>query len=293
MTENAVGPRERKATIVILTPAEASQLIEARRRGVSTLELSTDLGLSRCTVSLAEDGFQMADGSRVPWAALERLAGGEPRCYTVRDGQLHKIQVYSELLDRSYVLYPTSGAPTALNAGIPMHRVKGIDPLADIRGRLRTVLPIRGEVLDTATGMGYSAIELARRAERVVTIELDPAMVELARQNPWSRPLFELANIERRLGDSTREILKFAAGSFSLVVHDPPTIQLAGAMYSGEFYGEVHRVLQPGGRLFHYIGDLRSRLGRRVGRGAIERLRKAGFRRVEPRPPAFGIVARK
>jgi len=37
----------------------------------------------------------------------------------------------------------------------------------------------------------------------VVTIELDPAMVELQRANPWSRQLFDDPKITRLLGDAT------------------------------------------------------------------------------------------
>ncbi|MGH2522299.1 MAG: hypothetical protein ACRDH2_07335 [Anaerolineales bacterium] len=45
--------------------------------------------------------------------------------------------------------------------------------------------------------------------------------------------------------------------------------------------------------MFHYIGDLESTLGRRVSRGAMRRLQEAGFVRVRPYPPVYGLVAFK
>ena len=142
-------------------------------------------------------------------------------------------------------------------------------------------------------GLGYTAIEAARTAERVITIELDPAVLEIAQQNPYSRELFTNPRIERRIGDSYDEVEGFAPETFSCIIHDPPTIQLAGDLYSGDFYRELYRILKPRGRLFHYIGDLKSASGSRVVKGVIERLNAAGFRSVTRRPEAFGVLAQK
>ena len=46
-----------------------------------------------------------------------------------------------------------------------------------------------------------------------------------------------------------------------------------------------------GGRVVHYIGDPQSPNGARTTRGVVERLRAAGFARVQPNPAAFGVVA--
>ena len=56
---------------------------------------------------------------------------------------------------------------------------------------------------------------------------------------------------------------------------------------------ELYRVLRRGGRLFHYIGDLESRSGGVVSKGAMRRLHEAGFERVERQPEAFALVAYK
>jgi predicted methyltransferase len=146
-------------------------------------------------------------------------------------------------------------------------------------------------VLDTATGLGYTAIEAARTAERVITIELDPAGLEIARQNPWSRALFDNPRIEQIVGDAFEEVRCLPDLLFSRVIHDPPALSLAGELYSGAFYRELHRVLRRNGRLFHYIGDPESASGRNTTRGVLRRLQEAGFTRVARRPEAFGVVA--
>jgi len=76
---------------------------------------------------------------------------------------------------------PTDGAPTMLLSGIPMHRFKDTDPHADTLCKIEALFPVTGQALDTATGLGYTAIQLAHRA-RVITIEFDPPVLEIARR---------------------------------------------------------------------------------------------------------------
>jgi predicted methyltransferase len=223
-----------------------------------------------------------------------RTIHGSPRvCFVVREGAFQKIRIFSEATNRLYSLMPTSGAPTMLVSGIPMHRVKGIDPHRDTLLKVKSIAPITGLVLDTATGLGYTAIEAAKTADCVVTIELDPAALEVARLNPWSRGLFENPKISQRVGDSFDVIREFEDEAFARAIHDPPAFSLAGDLYSGEFYRQLFRVLRPRGRLFHYVGDLKGKSGRSVARGAARRLQEAGFSRVVRRLEAFGLVAHK
>ena len=89
-----------------------------------------------------------------------------------------------------------------LLAGFPMHRIKGIDPQEDTRRKIRAIAPVIGRALDTATGLGYTAIEAAKTASEVVTIELDPIVLEVARRNPWSQPLFTDLRIQQKIGNA-------------------------------------------------------------------------------------------
>ncbi len=278
---------------VVLTGVEARALLERRREGKVRTRVSIDLGRSTVEAALEPEGVRFYPDVLVRWQWLEEIEDAEQACFVLEEQGLRKVQAFSEATNRFYVLMPTETAPTVLNSGIPMHRIKEIDPLADTRRKIRAIAPVAGAVLDTATGLGYAAIEAAKTADAVTTIELDPAMLDVARVNPWSRELFDRPNIKQLIGDSSEEIRRFDDASFSRIIHDPPMFSLAGELYSGAFYRQLYRVLKEKGRLFHYVGNLQSKLGRNVARGVTRRLKEAGFSRVVPRRDAFGLVARK
>jgi predicted methyltransferase len=180
-----------------------------------------------------------------------------------------------------------------LIAGFTMHRIVDTDPMQDTLQKIATIAPMTGRVLDTATGLGYTAIEAAKTAEQVITIELDPGAQQVARLNPWSRDLFDNPKIQQVMGDAFEVVQTFEDESFARILHDPPVLSLAGELYGGVFYQQLFRVLKRGGRLFHYIGDLKSKSSGTVARGVVRRLQEAGFTRIVRRPEAFGVVAYK
>ena len=276
---------------LVLSFIQAEDLLQAREMGRGVARVSPDLGLTTSEVALEPGGVLFRNGQRLRWKDVTGIVESPRGCFTIQENRPHKIQIFSETTNCLYSLMPTAGAPTMLISGIPMHRFKGIDPHRDTLLKIEAIAPLKGCVLDTATGLGYTAIEAAKSAERVITIELDPAALEVARLNPWSQALFDNPKIEQRIGDSFDEIYEFEDESFTRIIHDPPTFSLAGDLYSGEFYRQLFRVLERGGRLFHYIGDLKSKSGRSVARGAARRLQEAGFKRVLHRPQAFGLLA--
>jgi len=189
---------------------------------------------------------------------------------------------------------PSGGAPTIEISGIRMHRTKDVTPWPDTESKLAAVRPLIGSVLDCTTGLGYTAILAGRTASHVTTIERDPNVLAIARENPWSAELFANRRIEQRIGDAFEVVPTLPGAHFDRVVHDPPTLALAGELYSLEFYRELFRVTRPGGRLFHYTGAPGSRnRGRDLPASVGQRLREAGFASVRPRPEALGVVASK
>ncbi len=278
---------------ITLSFVQANTLLEARQQGHQAVETSPDLGLSTVRVTVSHDGCTFPDGSHVTWEQIEKIKASETTCFALEDNSIRPIQVFSEYTNRMCSLLPTHGAPSMLIAGFTMHRIVNIDPMQDTRKKIATIAPLIGRVLDTATGLGYTAIEAAKTAEQVLTIELDPGAQAIARQNPWSRKLFTDAKIQQMLGDAYEIVPTLADESFDRIIHDPPVFSLAGELYSGTFYRQLYRVLKRGGRLFHYIGDLNSKSGSTVTRGALKRLQEAGFKRVVRKPDAYGVVAYK
>ena len=275
----------------ILTSIEARRLLYALRTGASSVSVSLDLGRSRTDLALHEDGVCIGD-ARVTAESLRQVADEDGKCFAIENGEAVPMIVFSEHTGWSRSLVPTTDAPTTMVAGFAMHRVVGTTPMADTRAKIRALGRPRGRALDTATGLGYTAIELARTCSEVVTVELDPGAIALARRNPWSVELFESPNIEVVVGDACEVVKSFAPGEFAVVLHDPPTLQLGGELYGGAFYAELHRVLRPGGRLLHYTGDPTSGAGARVVRGVTRRLAEAGFVDVRVDRRAFGVTAR-
>jgi len=278
---------------IVLSHIQVEPLLKVRQQGQTSIELSPDLGLTTVTVMLTPEGVQFPNGERLDWHSIEEISKTEVNCYVLEDDNIRPIQVFSEYTNRVCSLMPTKGAPSMLIAGFVMHRIKDIDPMQDTLRKIAAISPIVARVLDTATGLGYTAIEAAKTADEVVTIELDPGVQEIARLNPWSQALFYTPKIRQIMGEAYEVVQTFEDGSFSRIIHDPPTFSLAGELYSGAFYQQLFRVLKRGGRLFHYIGDPNSKASGGITKGALKRLQEAGFARVVRKPEAYGVVAFK
>jgi predicted methyltransferase len=279
--------------MVVLSHYQAKEVLSTRQKGSGMLSISLDLGLSTTQLELNVGGLLLPDGKILRWETIQKIAGSTSSCYIIENGSARAIQFYSQHTDRLYSLYPTMGAPTMLVSGIPMHRIKGTDPHQDTLKKIRSIKPVVGQVLDTATGLGYTAIQAARTADQVITIELDPAVIQVCRLNPWSQALFDNPKVKQIIGDSYDILAGMEPSSYTRVIHDPPAFSLAGDLYSLNFYQELHRVMRNRSRLFHYIGNPESKSGGIVTAGVIRRLEQAGFRQVRRAPTAFGVVAEK
>jgi len=294
---------------LVLSYVQVEPLLQARKAGKTTAATSTDLGLTTQEAVLLPGGVRFAGGEEVDWTLLEEIRAATHVCFRMETaGPAHPavpvpIQAFSEFTGRFYSLWPTSTAPSLILSGIPMHRIKETDPYRSVQEVMRATGPIGGEVLDTATGLGYTAIQASRSGAHVTTIEIDPVVLEICRQNPWSQALFEnrsaaggtagSGGITQVVGDSFEEIERFGDETFSVIIHDPPMMSLAGDLFSEAFYRQAYRVLKRRGRMFHYIGDPESKSGASVTRGVMRRLEQAGFARVQRKPAAFGVMAFK
>ena len=186
----------------VLSHVQVAPLLRAHEAGESTVATSADLGRSEMEATLDEEGVHYPDGDVLRWEDAARIAKNTSVCFTLSGDEVSEIRVFSQTTNWVRSLYPTQSAPTMLVSGVPMHRIKDTDPWRDTLAKVKTIAPLMGRVLDTATGLGYTAILAAETAAEVITIELDPAGLEIARANPWSRELFERANIRQLIGDA-------------------------------------------------------------------------------------------
>jgi predicted methyltransferase len=276
----------------VITAWEAAEVVRAWRSGARELVVTVDMGLAKVVARFEGGSVVLGDSQPVPIEEIERVREGF--AYKIMGRGLVRLDLYDS--GRYYKLKPVArhAAPTLEISGIQMHRAIGIDPWADSRLKVMSLGDIAGaRVLDVCTGLGYTAIaEVLRGASRVVTVEADPNVLEISRYNPWSRGL-EDRRVEIVLSDATSFVKGVDSESFDAVLHDPPRISIAGELYGLEFYRELFRVLRPGGRLFHYVGEPGKHSNVDFLKGVKRRLEHAGFITVRWIDRAKGFAAVK
>src|SRR3989338_922335 len=206
-----------------------------------------------------------------------------------------KVQFFSSDTQRFYQLFPTKTAPTLKISGVPMHRHTHVDPLTDTTLKIQALRP-KGTVLDTCTGLGYTAIYSAKepKVEKVITVEKDENVLKIAGMNEFSKDLFGNPKIEIIQGDVFEKIKEFPKNYFDSILHDPPTFIMATELYSLKFYAELHRVLKPKSKLWHYCPEPGKLSGKKPLREKIKKnLEEVGFRKTVFDVESFGIVCEK
>lgn len=276
---------------IIISYNEYQKLLEAVEKNEVKAIIRLNFSKKTSEINLENRRAKFPDGQELK---LEKINADEETCFIIENNSIRKAIIFSERTKKSYKLVATGNAPTVKISGIPMHRIKDISPIEDTREKIKAISPIKGKVLDTCTGLGYTAIASSKFAEEVISIDIDENMREMAHLNPYSKELFEKENIKLILADSFEEIKKFPKEYFDRIIHDPPTFALAGNLYSLAFYKELYRVLKPNGKLFHYTGDPGNKFkGRDIAGEILGRLHKAGFHTAYRIKDAAGVLAIK
>ena len=268
----------------LLTAGVHDRLLEARRRSEPTVTCSLDLERSQTVVSVEANYWQWQERS---YPYLERCK--DRTIYHWAGEAFEPIARFGTSLIK---LVPTEwGPPTFEIDGVKMLPTRHVSPHEDARRKVELIGPQGKHVLDTCAGLGYFAAWcLAGGAAGVRSFEISPDVLWLRSLNPWSpRPD---ARLELALGDVSQSIMALPDRSFGAILHDPPRFGLAGQLYSQVFYDHMARVLQPGGRIFHYTGDPnRLTSGRNVPQEVAQRLRHAGFTTRLEGDGVFGVLA--
>ena len=121
------------------------------------------------------------------------------------------------------------------------------------------------KVLEIGTGSGFMAALLGLRAQQVITMEIDSALAQTARENLQKAGIY---NAEVRTGDGAAKIAQAVSGSdplrgpFDVIVLSGSVIQIPPALLS---------MLKVGGRLSAIVGTepvMRATLVTRVAEDA-------------------------
>jgi len=272
----------------LLTERECAALAAARAAGRAQVECTLDLGRTRSTVTVAANEWT--------WEGRGFAYAGRCRPRTIYHWTGVGFEPAARYTSSLFKLVPTEwGPPTFEIDGIKMLPTARVSPYADAERKVGLIAPRGKIVLDTCGGLGYFAAWCLRGgAARVLSFEKHAGVLWLRSLNPWSpdSPWQDPpgAAFELRHGDITQQIGALPDRSVDAILHDPPRFAIAGELYSQEFYGQLARVLRPGGALFHYTGAPNSvSRGRELAREVSARLSRAGF---APELNGDGVLAR-
>jgi len=278
--------------VIVVTKYLVKYVEENLRKGTSCFKITPNLGITYIDVCVV-NGKLRIDSTFLDMELAKKVIRDDDSVYALVNDELLPLKFYDRNKRRFYKLRSLGmdKPPTLEINGIHMHRIEGIDPLSDAYLKVKSVGSlVNGFVLDIGTGLGYTAITAMRLGAReVISVEIDENVLDIAIFNPWSR---ELANVRIILGDITEVIQEFSDNTFTHVIHDPPRFELAGELYSYDFYREIYRVLKPRGKLFHYVGKPKQRRANII-KGVKERLIRAGFTRIIWIEKALGFKAIK
>ena len=277
---------------MIIAHHQAQQILEANRKGLKETDISLDLNKTLSKVKIEENFFIFPQNEKISEEQLKKPMKDNTSCFQIEDNSLIKIQLFSKETNKFYKLVPTQDAPTIEISGIRMHTTKNMTPMQDTKRKIESIAPIHGNVLDTCTGLGYTAIESSKLADFVITCEKDENVLELARLNSWSKELFDNKKISILKTNVFDEIKIFKSNMFDFVIHDPPRLSLATELYSLDFYRQIFRVLKNNGKFYHYTGSPGSKFRKINLIGNVsKRLKQAGFKNIER--VHYGLMAFK
>lgn len=259
-------------------------------------EISLDLGISRCVVHfIAPDKFIINE--RLILLPENLFFEDESRSiFICENNSWKKWHIFDEQTNKFYKMIYVAPAkpPTIEISGIKMHITQNSDPAQDTSCKIKSFKYLRGLVLDTCTGLGYTAIASAQNSAvlMVYTCENDINVHRLSRQNPWSQSLFSNPKIKPMLMSVDQLVTFVPSKFFDSIIHDPPRYGLATELYSPSFYQNLYRILKKGGELYHYTGDPQRRIRRiPLAIDTQRRLKEIGFRAVKL---AYnGVIAQK
>jgi uncharacterized protein len=268
-------------------------IIEAALAGKKEVNVSLNLNLSRQDWQIENNELILQPDLCIDITEFESLALVTNKIFILND---KKALTPLEIRSTSYYkLVPTDTVPILEIDGIKMHRTKDITPLQDAENKTQKVISRGGMVLDTCSGLGYTAIfAMKAGAHKVISTEISQEVIQLRSLNPW---LAYLHNRQPEFinADIRQYIEQIEDNYFHSIIHDPPRFtSKTGDLYGKKFYSALFRVMINRGKLFHYTGSPKKVTQKdRFVKNAIKRLEDVGFTKVLFDEQLQGIVAEK
>ncbi len=271
-----------------LTPPDFLLLLRKQReRDRRPLALSLDLGRTISVVRVEKEILLVGEKEEpLPFPEIPTEQADVRTIWIYRQNGWEKWQRFDSELQKYYkMVFVAPGKPPTIEiSGVKMHVTREGDPALDTRRKLNSLGLLRGRVLDTCLGLGYTAIACAAlgTVKQVITCEADRNVINFCRENPWSQELFTNPKIQVVVEPVEQFLQNIPEGYFSAVLHDPPRFALAPQLYSREFYHQIYRILRPHGRFYHYTGNPNKAVRKHpLAQQTRARLKKVGFSRVK------------
>lgn len=261
---------------VIVIDCYSAREILRKRLESSSFAALVNLGLRMVDVKIV-NYEAIIGGFSVSLRELEEVADDEEGVYSLSHEGLSKLVIAREHFYKLRRVADNT-APTLEIDGIHMHRIEGTTPWEDAKRKvLLSKVGANHKVLDSCMGLGYTAIHSALLGAKVLAVEVDPNVIELASYNPWSWKIKDL-QIQVVMGDVCEVVKNLEDECFDRIIHDPPRFSSrTGNLYGRKLYSEFHRVLKENGLLFHYVGSPGRMRGLDLMRSVAKRLEEVGF----------------
>lgn len=265
----------------ILTSEDLRAIRRAILEGKREILISLDLGFSgkKVKVDLFDQGIIFNETK----IEVPKVRDDDKSCYLILEDVFEKVQYSSG--GGIYKLIPTSFRPILQISGTSMHKQSFIERIEKDK--------LTGNILDSGTGLGYTAIVASKTASKVITIEVDEMVSEIQKINPYSQELFGNKKINLVQGDLVDEIQSFPDEEFNFIILDGGTPRSSGEFFSQKNYEQVFRVLKKGGKVYHYVPNYHVNRGTDFAGNISKTFKKIGFSKVQIDKEGSYLVAWK